>query len=117
MDELAKLVREAEQEVDSAESTAAVAQVETRYLGSKGSLQAQLRSIGSLPKEERAGFGARINAAKEKLLERIDARREALGRAETEERLKCEAIDVTLPGRPMPLGRRHPLTQTMARVT
>jgi phenylalanyl-tRNA synthetase alpha chain len=116
MDELEQLVRQAEQEIDSADSTAALAQIETKYLGSKGSVQAQLRSIGSLPQAERPAFGARVNAAKQALTERIQARREELSAGESSMRLQAEAIDVTLPGRRPPLGRRHPLTQTMRRV-
>ncbi len=116
MDELDRLVREAAAEIDSSESTSALAQIDTKYLGGKGSLQAQLRAIGALPKEERPAFGARINAAKEALTARLEARRSALADAEINSRLAAEAIDITLPGRPIPAGRRHPLTVTMQRV-
>src|SRR5438270_12368655 len=116
MDELAQLIAKAEAEIESAESTAALAQIEIAYLGGKGSLQLQLRSIGSLPKEERPAFGARVNAAKQALTDRLEARRAALEDTEAESRLRTEAIDITLPGRPIPAGRRHPLTQTMRRV-
>ena len=47
MDELEMLLKEAEQEVAAADSTKALALVETRYLGSKGTIQAQLRSIAN----------------------------------------------------------------------
>lgn len=116
MDELAQLLETAKQEAAHAASTAHLAQIETRYLGSKGSLQAQLRLIGSLPKEERPGFGARVNAAKQALTELIEFRKAELSGGESEARLKAEAIDITLPGRPFPIGGRHPLTQTMGRV-
>jgi phenylalanyl-tRNA synthetase alpha chain len=116
MDELTKVVDEAKNEIGAAESTASLATIETKYLGSKGSVQAQLRSIGALPKEERPAFGARVNAAKEELSALLAARRALLSEGETDQRLRAEAIDVTLPGRPIPLGRRHPLTQTMQSV-
>jgi len=116
MDELTQLVAQAESEIAAAETTAVLAHVETKYLGSKGSVQAQLRSIGALPREERPAFGARVNAAKQALTERLEARRAKLAAGESEARLRAEAIDVTLPGRPMPAGRRHPLTQTVAGV-
>src|SRR2546421_8204036 len=113
MDELEQIVRTAEREIDAADSAAALAGIDTKYLGGKGSLQAQLRAIGSLPREERPAFGARVNAAKQALSERIEARREALSGGEKESRLAAEAIDITPPGRPAPNGRRHPLTQDM----
>src|SRR5437016_13869337 len=101
MDELERLACEAEAEIAQAGSTAALAQIDIKYLGSKGSLQAQLRSIGSLPKEERPAFGARVNAAKEALTGLIEARHAELGRTETDVRLASEALDITLPGRPL----------------
>src|SRR2546421_9639055 len=116
MDELEQLTKQAEAEIDVTDSPDALAAVETKYLGSKGSVQAQLRSIGSLPKEERPAFGARVNAAKQALTERLVARRSILEEAELNLRLESERIDVTLPGRPIPSGRRHPLSQTMRRV-
>src|SRR5207248_11405960 len=47
---------------------------------------------------------------------RIETRRESLSGSEVESRLAKESIDVTLPGRPIPAGRTHPLSQTMDRV-
>ncbi len=112
MDELARLVEEAKAEIAAASSSADLVRIEGAYLGSKGSVQAQLRSIGSLPKEERPTFGARVNAAKEALLAEVEARRAALSAVEASARLAAEAVDVTLPGRPFAKGRRHPLSQT-----
>lgn len=116
MDELNQLARQAAEEIAEAPSTAALAQIETKYLGSKGSLQAQLRIIRALPQEERPAFGARVNAAKQALTERIEARRAELARTERDARLRSETIDVTLPGRALPAGRRHPLSQMTARI-
>src|SRR5437016_5721309 len=104
MDELDSLIQSAEAVVAAAGSTAELAAIETRYLGGKGSLRAQLRAIGSLPREERPAFGARVNEAKQRLSDRIEARREALSGGEKEARLAAESIDITLPGRPLPTG-------------
>jgi len=116
METLEDLIRLAEAEIASADSTSALAQIETKYLGGKGSVQAQLRAIGSLPKEERPTFGAKVNAAKQALTEKLDARRDALSGSESVAKLQAEAIDITLPGRALPSGRRHPLTQTMIKL-
>src|SRR5215831_7795424 len=116
MDELETILTAARVEIESASTTAELAQIDTKYLGKNGSVQAQLKSIGSLPKEERPAFGARINAAKEQLTAKIEERRGQLASAETQIRRREEAIDITLPGRPIPAGRRHPLTSTMIRV-
>ena len=116
MDQLEILIQEAQSQIASAGSTSELEQIETRYLGGKGSVQAQLRTIGTLPSEQRPAYGARVNAAKQKLTDLITARRMVLTSPEIEERLRSEAIDITLPGRPIPAGRRHPLTQTVRRV-
>lgn len=115
-DTLDSLLEEARQAIAAAGSTRDLAAVQARFLGAKGSLQAQLRSIGTLPREERPGFGARINAAKEELAALLERRRAELEAAEIHARLAEEAIDVTLPGRSLPSGRLHPLTQTVLRV-
>lgn len=116
MDELDTLIEKAIAEVKAASSTSELASIETRYLGGKGSLQAQLRRIGSLPREERPAFGARVNAAKQALSAELTERKASVASAENEVRLRADSVDVTLPGRPMPVGRLHPLTQTATRV-
>lgn len=117
MDALDSLIKQAQEEIRAAGSSAALTQIEVKYLGSKGSLQAALRQIGTLPKEERAAYGARVNSAKQMLTALLADRGEELARIEIEERLRAEVIDVTMPaGRLSIAGRRHPLTATMARL-
>ncbi|HSV75052.1 MAG TPA: phenylalanine--tRNA ligase subunit alpha [Chthonomonadales bacterium] len=116
MDELEQLVVQAEREAAEASSVSEVATIEARYLGGKGSLQAQLRLIGSLLRENRPTFGARVNAARDRLAAALAERRQALAAAEAARRLERERIDVTLPGHPFPAGGEHPLSQTEARI-
>ncbi len=79
-----------------------------KYLGRKGLLTAHLRSLGSLPQQERPQVGRKINQAKEKMLSLLADKREAIKKASVEDEIR---IDVTLPGRPFLLGRKHPITQ------
>lgn len=116
MDDIAKLMDAASRDLDNAATTRDVALVESRYLGGKGTLQALLKTISTLPREERPAFGGRVNAAKAKLLEMVAARRATVGQDESARRLQQEALDVTLPGQPFPLGRLHPLTATARRI-
>lgn len=111
-DTIDQMVREAEAAMEAARTTADLNAVETRYLGRNKGLNELRRSIGTLPPEERPAFGARLNAAVSALTEKLAARRAELETRELEERLAMERVDVTLPGRPMPAGRLHPLTQT-----
>ncbi|MGC8668736.1 MAG: phenylalanine--tRNA ligase subunit alpha [Chthonomonadales bacterium] len=116
MNEIDELEASAERDIKRASSTPDLAAVETRYLGSKGQLQVLLRRIGSLPKEQRPTYGARLNQAKERITHLIADRRREMEYAEVQRRLEAERLDVTLPGRPLPIGRLHPLTQTMNQV-
>jgi phenylalanyl-tRNA synthetase alpha chain len=115
-DAIEQLKSEALAAIDSATDSAALAAVETRYVGRKGSLNELRRTIGSQPPAERPAFGARINEAAALVTGRIEARRSELEAQELEARLTNEAIDVTLPGNPPVIGRAHPLTQTADRV-
>jgi phenylalanyl-tRNA synthetase alpha chain len=86
------------------------------YLGKKGALTEMLRSVGSLPREERPTFGQAANEAKVDLQKAYEARAEALERSKMEQDLQGSAIDVTLPGRPVDPGHLHVTTQTLRRI-
>jgi phenylalanyl-tRNA synthetase alpha chain len=87
-----------------------------RYLGKKGVLTQMLRSVGSLPREDRPAFGQAANKAKMGLQEAYEAQAEALQRSDMEQELQGSAIDVTLPGRPIGPGHLHVTTQTLRRI-
>jgi phenylalanyl-tRNA synthetase alpha chain len=87
--------------------------VRVRYLGRKGELTSLLRGLRDVPAEERPAIGALANQVKDAIEERIAALAEALTRGARERRLAAERVDVTMPGRRMPLGHVHPLTQVM----
>jgi phenylalanyl-tRNA synthetase alpha chain len=84
-----------------------------KYLGSKGVIRALLSKIGSLTPEERGAYGQAVNTLKNTLTEAHDAQAAALTNALLQKSLSAGALDVTLPGRPRPLGRTHPSTQTL----
>ncbi|ABM61219.1 phenylalanine--tRNA ligase subunit alpha [Halorhodospira halophila] len=115
-DELSALTREAEDAVDGASDLAGLDQVRVAYLGKKGKLTALLKGLGQLPADQRPQAGAAINAAKERVSQRIEARRSELERAALEQRLAAERIDVTLPGRGTERGGFHPVTRTLERI-
>jgi phenylalanyl-tRNA synthetase alpha chain len=85
-----------------------------RYLGKKSQLTSVLRGLAQLPIEERKPVGALANRIKAEFEERLEQK----GRLLKQARLAAggESIDITLPGRPYPTGRLHPLTQTIAEI-
>jgi phenylalanyl-tRNA synthetase alpha chain len=84
-----------------------------RYLGKKGSLTTILRSLATLPLEERKTVGARANELKISLEESLKQKEQALREAQVAADRQKEDIDITLPGRPLSIGRLHPITQTL----
>lgn len=87
--------------------------VHTEYLGRAGKMTLLMKTIGSLPAEEKPLFGQALNASKARLLNAINEQKASLLAGERTARENSEAIDVTLPGRSRPHGRLHPLTTTM----
>jgi len=88
-----------------------------RYLGrEKGLVPALFTRVRELPPEERAGYGARANAAKHEIEEGIARLGEALARREAEGRERAAAVDVTLPGRRTRAGSLHPVTLVRRRI-
>jgi phenylalanyl-tRNA synthetase alpha chain len=110
------LSAQAEARITAAASLAELEETETAYLGRKGSITQLLRGLGSLPSEDRPAAGARINAVKNALQARIDARRDEMAKAALEARLESERVDVTLPGRRPHPGRAHPLARTFEEI-
>ena len=116
MSDLASVVEEALREVASCSALAALEDCRVRWLGKKGGLTDQLKALGALPASERPAAGARINEAKARVLEALEARRGELERSEDEARLASGRIDVTLPGRGEQRGALHPVTRARLRI-
>lgn len=111
------LLAEALQAISAAIDEAALEALRVQYLGKKGSFTALLKSLGQLPAEERPAAGEKINLAKTRLRQAIDAHKTELVRANLSAKLSSEKIDVSLPGRRQSSGGLHPITITIDRIT
>lgn len=83
------------------------------YLGRKSQLTRILRSLTTLPLAKRKAVGAYANEVKAYLEDNLKQKRQTLCEVQLAASAKREAIDITLPGRPFPIGRLHPITQTL----
>ena len=86
-------------------------EIRVKVLGRKGTLTQLLKRLGSLPESERREIGKRANEIKEGLEKRIEETLSQIRARERREALERERIDVTLPGRRIPVGKKHPITQ------
>ncbi|MGV3629398.1 MAG: phenylalanine--tRNA ligase subunit alpha [Betaproteobacteria bacterium] len=116
MQELDKLVAEATALFAGINDADVLEQAKARYLGKAGALTELLKGLGKLSAEERPAAGARINVAKQKLEEALNAQRELIAGRALEARLAEESVDVTLPGRGRNTGGLHPVSRTMERI-
>jgi phenylalanyl-tRNA synthetase alpha chain len=104
--------REALEALASVDDSAGLEEWNREYLGKKGRLTALFRGVGGLPTEERAGAGQAINAAKTELEDAYTQAQSRIGAREQDLRLQSEAVDITMPGRPVHAGNLHVITQT-----
>ena len=114
--DLVGLTEQALQEVAASTQLAALDEVRVRWLGKKGALTEQLKSLGALPASERPAAGQKINEAKERVQNALEARKTSLENAEVERKLAAGRIDVTLPGRGEERGGLHPVTKARLRI-
>jgi phenylalanyl-tRNA synthetase alpha chain len=103
-----RLKSEALSAVSSSASTADLEEVRIRFLGRSAELTEIKKAIGVLSPEERKEVGRSSNLASREIEAALDSRTEEVAAREQEERLRAEAVDVTLPGVPFPRGHLHP---------
>jgi len=87
-------------------------EAEVRVLGRKAAVPRIQRSLGDLAPDERREVGRAVNEAFEAIRAALEARRSELEGAREAEFAESDRIDVTLPGRRLPEGSLHVLTQT-----
>jgi len=113
LEELVKLRDEVLQSLSLARTEREVSEIRIRVLGRKGSLTQMLKRLGTLPEADRREIGRRANRVKEELESNLEETLSRIRELERREALAKERIDVTLPGRRSPLGKKHPLTQIL----
>lgn len=113
MTALAQLKQELEDKIARAASLEELEQLRIDALGKKGRITELLKDLGAMPTEERKTFGQAVNDLKQGVGSLLETRLGTLRAADLEKRLATETIDVTLPPRPAPQGRIHPISQTI----
>jgi phenylalanyl-tRNA synthetase alpha chain len=112
-DDLKRLRDEAHASLESAPDAAAVEALRVELLGRSGRLTAAMRQLASVPVDERPAVGRLANEVRSAIEGGIGRRLATLRGSDLETRLAAEAIDMSLPGRPVPVGHLHPVLTTM----
>ena len=108
--ELEAIRQRAISELEAAKGQQELETLRVKYLGKKGEVTAILKKTGSLSAEGRPVIGQLANEVRTMIEDEVTKRAAELKEAILQERLKNEALDVTLPGRQRPLGASHPLS-------
>jgi len=111
--QIEELKLKALQELDGINSIKGLESWRVQYLGKKSPLTSILRGLATLPLAERKNVGAQANQVKSDLEDSLSQKEQALREVQLSAHSKREVIDISLPGRPLPTGRLHPITQTL----
>ena len=107
---LREITADAEASLAQAKNEGDIDAVKNKTIGRSGAITALSPMMGKLPPESKRDAGKAFNEAKTKIQNALSEARKKL---EDSELSDMPAIDVTLPGRKWPLGRKHPLSQTI----
>ena len=108
-EQLATIRSEALAAFAQAGSSAELDALRVKYLGKKGELTAVLKQMGKLSAEERPAMGQLANEVRAALEAELEAKGRELEAKALEARLEAEALDVTVPGKPVTMGHQHPM--------
>lgn len=111
MEDLEKLKSELLQKIENAADLKALDEIRVSVLGKKGIITEKMKTLGTLPLEEKIAVGKLLNVLKTALETAIDNKKQQLETEELNRRLAGERIDVTLPVRPEIQGRIHPVSK------
>lgn len=116
MQDITTLQEQAFAAIDKAQDLSKLEALRVEFLGKKGKLTDILKSLATLPPEEKPKVGQMVNQAKRAISERIEEKAGDLKEKQLQQRLIAEKIDVTLPGRHNKPGSLHPVTQVKQRI-
>lgn len=113
---LAKIKTAAAEEIaalNAQDAKAGLEALRVKYLGKKGELTSILKGMGQLSAEERPVVGQLANEVRAYIETALETAKTQLAEKELELKLKREVIDVTMPGKFVSAGKKHPLTQVL----
>jgi phenylalanyl-tRNA synthetase alpha chain len=112
LERLSELKNQAKNDLAKANSMDEIQQVKTKYLGRKGVINEIIKSIPSLPPEQRSTTGKSANKLKHEISKLIEGTKEKFVVEECTPVAKG-IFDLSLPGKHKPYGHKHPITQTI----
>jgi phenylalanyl-tRNA synthetase alpha chain len=91
-------------------------ELKVKTLGRKGEITMLLRGLKDLTGEERVEAGKVANEIKNTLEKLIESKTVELKTKEMDLRLRNERLDISLPGLPLQVGRKHPISMVTEQI-
>ena len=102
--------------VQNAKTGADIEDIKLEYLSRKSVLNNIKKGLKDLSPEQRPIVGAFANEVAQKIEQAVNEKEQGIYEKELNEKLESERIDVTLPGKNIPMGKVHPLTATIEEI-
>lgn len=115
--QLSNILQEAKEQLKNAQTGVEMEELRVKLLGKKGKLTEILRSMGSLNPEERKILGQAANSVRSEIEVLLEEKFTAIKEAQKEMKFRMERIDITEPGKQIPLGSKHPITITIGEIS
>ena len=102
--------------IDKVSSLVELEELRVHYLGKKGLLTSEMKSLSSLSIEEKKETGQKLNLIKTFLENELLKKKDSIENSIINELVKKEKIDTTLPPRNYQSGKIHPISQSLYKI-
>lgn len=107
---ISKLKKEAIEDIAACEDLEELKNIQIRLMGKKGNVTELLKFMGKVSPKDRPILGQLLHEVKSEIQEKLDTKMNEFQRKSENLKLKKEALDISLPGKIMARGKKHPLT-------
>ncbi|MCK5172267.1 MAG: phenylalanine--tRNA ligase subunit alpha, partial [Planctomycetes bacterium] len=111
LEEFKQSAKEALEDLAKVTDSQSLEEYRIKYLGRKGKVTQMLSQIGKLPAEARRQGGQLANKIKKEVSAAFDQAKEKIGQSQVK---VVPMTDVTLPGKPVAVGKSHVISQTVS---
>lgn len=115
-EELLRLKNEASEAIRSISGEEDLESFRIQYLARKGAFTALMKNLGKVAPEDRPRVGQLANTTKKEIEKAFEDKKHALQGGTTAPTGTKGGVDLSLPGRAVPFGKLHPVTQIMEEV-
>ena len=115
-EKLEEVKKQAEAELNGISDEVSLQNLKAKFVGRKGVITEILKGMKDVSPEERPKMGQLINEVKTAIEQQFDDKSHQLKEEKKKKAIAEERIDITLPGRSVPVGAKHPVSQVMEEI-